>query len=50
MTPYPTMREDEGTENETDSSADNSVDEQSNPAPALRLRQLTISELFHPIA
>ncbi|KAK7178860.1 hypothetical protein PSPO01_15081, partial [Paraphaeosphaeria sporulosa] len=46
--------EDDGTDDETDGSVDDSVDEHAQasptPAPASRLRQLTLPELFHPIA
>ncbi|KAK7177487.1 hypothetical protein PSPO01_16461 [Paraphaeosphaeria sporulosa] len=46
--------EDEGTEDEIEGGVDSGVDEQAHasptPAPALRLRQLTLPELFDPIA
>ncbi|KAL5371384.1 hypothetical protein DPSP01_014303 [Paraphaeosphaeria sporulosa] len=46
--------EDDGTNDETDGSVDDSVNEHAQasptPTPASRLRQLTLPELFHPIA
>jgi hypothetical protein len=46
--------EDDGSEDDTEGSVDSGVDEQVyaslNRAPALRLRQFTVSELFDPIA